>query len=319
MMGQYPWLTPVFDQLSQMWQTDRFHHALLLQGGQGMGKTELVKFVANGLICNTSADLTPCGHCKSCLLIKAGTHPDCQVLDKQDQSIGIDDIRQSTAFVYQKSQISPRRVLLIHNAQKLTESAANALLKTLEEPCPDVYILLTTNNPQRLLPTLRSRCFKMDVNAVDRTQAFRWLEAELASTDQNITPKQFARLFALANNAPLRVLEWVIQGKLPEVEQLTEQFEQWMNNSISAGQIISTLEKSDFALLLFHQLLIRHLKSKQLTDVTDANGQLFVTIDQIFGQVTRFNRVGVQIIGQNKSLALTKLITQIQILLKDRH
>ncbi|MFT5162758.1 MAG: DNA polymerase-3 subunit delta', partial [Alteromonadaceae bacterium] len=158
-MTLYPWLVDVIIPLSNALQAERLHHGILLQGQPGMGKTALISIMANGLVCDQTPDLTACGGCKPCVLFNAGNHPDSLFITSEGSSIGVDEIRKGSLFVQKTSQISRRRVIVINQAQKLTEPAANALLKTLEEPNPQVYLLLGTDEPGRMLATITSRCF----------------------------------------------------------------------------------------------------------------------------------------------------------------
>ena len=102
MNSSYPWLDSAWQQLQRVWQNGRFHHALMLCGHAGVGKSTLAEQLTAGLICQQGQDLQPCGQCKSCLLDQAGNHPDCLSLEPQGQTLGIDDIRRASDFIHQK-------------------------------------------------------------------------------------------------------------------------------------------------------------------------------------------------------------------------
>lgn len=315
----FPWLNPVAQQLSEIWQSGRFHHAMLFEGQQGMGKFTLSQWLGNGLVCQTAQDafgsqgLSACGQCKSCLLFNAGNHPDCRIVDNDNPSIGVDDIRQATGFVYSKPQIAKRRVLLINKAEKLTEAAANALLKTLEEPCDNVFILMSCDDRAQLLPTITSRCYKMLINATDSALVYQWLVSQVGTIDQ----AAFNQLYSLANKAPLMVLEWLQQDKLAELEHFSEQFGQWLAGNLSNVVLKNALEGNDFTLLLFHHLLIAHLRTKLSNHQSVNAGQQYAGVQQLFVQVSQFSRDGLRISGQNKSLALFSLLNQVASSLKE--
>jgi DNA polymerase-3 subunit delta' len=313
----YPWLQPVIAQLAQAWHRGRFHHGLLIQGRQGSGKTQLANYLANALICQQHHDLSYCGQCKSCLLMRAGTHPDCRVIDNAQQSIGIDAIRKAGEFVYQKSQISKQRVLQINNGELLTEAAANALLKTLEEPCAEVYILITCNNPSRMLPTVVSRCAKVAVNASDKAQVYHWLNEQSQIASECLSDEQFNMLYAIADGAPLKMRDWMVPEKLLMLSQISDDFSQWQQGRLSVVQLQGKLQSSDFALLIFYHQLMVYVRSIILAKRHHNNGQVFEAISHLFAQLTRFGRDGLQILGQNKQLALIKLLSQLETRLKD--
>ena len=127
----YPWLTDSLQQLSQLYRQQRLAHALLFNGPEGIGKLELGQMLAALLLCKTPAVAAACGQCKSCLLLAAGNHADLLLLQPENASLGVDEIRRLTDFTQGKAQQSGNKVVLLRHAERLTEAAANALLKTL--------------------------------------------------------------------------------------------------------------------------------------------------------------------------------------------
>jgi DNA polymerase-3 subunit delta' len=105
----------------------------------------------------------PCESCKSCLLHRSNTYPDHLLIESGGKSIGVDQVRQASRFFEKTAQIGQCKTALITAAHNMTVSAANALLKTLEEPNPDNYIVLLTSELETLLPTIISRCFIIDI------------------------------------------------------------------------------------------------------------------------------------------------------------
>lgn len=303
-MSLYPWLNPVVARLSHALQMNRLHHAILLQGRTGMGKSELAGYIASGLLCHSGNDLVSCGRCKSCLLFHAGNHPDCLMSDSGGGSIGVDDIRKGGEFVHQTSQISRRRIWLIQHGERLTEAGANALLKTLEEPNAGVHLLLTCDKPTLLLATIRSRCIKITINAPDQAVVFQWLQSRFGDLGQI----PFEMLLTLAGNAPLSLAQWLEDGKLADIEQATGDFQQWLNGRLNGVQYQQRLAQSPFELQLFEHLLIEHFKDVAIRrqDYTLTRMQL------LLDQISRFNHDGLTISGQNKSLALLSLLTRLR-------
>lgn len=198
----YPWLKNTFDSLIARYKIAKLHHGLLFMGVADAGKSHLCHQIAKSLLCKTIAGtrkvavetqgrglfeiedvalqptndvLQACDICKSCLLIDAGSHPDLHVITTEKSQIGIDVIRQTISKVIQTAQLSGNKVVIIPQIELMSESASNALLKTLEEPTPNTYLLMTTNESQRLLPTILSRCEKQTIALPDFEQSCDWL------------------------------------------------------------------------------------------------------------------------------------------------
>jgi DNA polymerase-3 subunit delta' len=198
----YPWLKTTSNSLITRYRAAKLHHGLLFMGEADAGKTQLCHEIAKALLCksvtlsinspvDTQSDrlfefdeiteqsdrvlLDACGTCKSCLLITAGSHPDLHVITTEKSQIGIDSIRQTIGKVSQTAQLSGNKVVIIPQVELMSESASNALLKTLEEPTPNTYLLMTTNDSQRLLPTLLSRCEKQTIALPTYQQSCDWL------------------------------------------------------------------------------------------------------------------------------------------------
>lgn len=174
-------------------------HALLLTGDAGTGKRRFADAFAASLLCArpTGDDGAACGTCKSCLLVIAGAHPDlCVVVPealragaveadtdadgssrkrKPSAEIRVDDVRALIAFAAQTAQFGGRRVVIVDPAQAMNTNAANALLKTLEEPGEGLVLLLVCDAPAALPATIRSRCQRVRLPPPSRDQAREWL------------------------------------------------------------------------------------------------------------------------------------------------
>ena len=190
----YPWVLPLLDRLPRSAQA--LPRALLLTGRPGLGKRATAQFLVQGLLCETKrAGLKACGTCASCLLYKAGNHPDLRILEiggddeepaveedaapkKATRQISVDRVRTLMEFVAITSHRGGAKVVCIVPAEAMHPSAANAVLKILEEPPGDTYFLLVSHQPERLLPTIRSRCFQLAFSLPETGSALDWLKGQ---------------------------------------------------------------------------------------------------------------------------------------------
>lgn len=161
-------------------QTDKLSHAYIFAGEDGMGKNLLVNAFVQALQCeNRAYEADACGKCKSCIQAETGNHPDIIRVTHEKASIGVDDIRlQLNNEILIKPYSSKYKIYIIDEAEKMTEQAQNALLKTLEEPPVYGLILLLTNNLSALLPTILSRCITLKLKAVDQNKIKEFLMKE---------------------------------------------------------------------------------------------------------------------------------------------
>lgn len=220
--GFLPWQHDI----AQQWLAgrDRFAHAWLIHGIAGIGKVEFAAAAAASLLCESPVDNLACGHCPACTWIASGNHPDLRrirpeavalhegaaVADGADEAapaeggsakrapskeIRIDQIRSLEPWFNTATHRGGWRVALLYPAQALNVISANALLKVLEEPPPNTVFLLVADAPDRLLPTLVSRCRRLPLPAPGADEALQWLQAQGVSAAQD--------WLAAAGGAPL--------------------------------------------------------------------------------------------------------------------
>jgi DNA polymerase-3 subunit delta' len=178
-----PWLAPSWRTLADAIGSGRIHHALLFAGPEGYGKRALAEAFATALLCRQrGADGCACGKCRSCLLFAAGSHPDLaritfEIRDdgRPRTEITVDQLRALGQRLSLASQFGGWQIALIDPADAMNASAANALLKTLEEPSASTVIALVADDPSRLPPTIRSRCQKIDIPLPARAEALAWI------------------------------------------------------------------------------------------------------------------------------------------------
>jgi DNA polymerase III subunit delta' len=141
-------------------------HAFLFYGQEGLGKKLVAKEFAKHLFCETG---TACGKCSPCVKLDRGSHPDLIVIEG-DNSIGIDQSRMLSKEICEYPYESEKRIIIIDQAETLTREAANALLKTLEEPPPYNHFFLITSAEREIPPTIHSRCNRVFFAPLSREQ-----------------------------------------------------------------------------------------------------------------------------------------------------
>ena len=210
----YPWHSQAFSAL--LARLDRLPHALLLRGREGIGKLAVAEAVARALLCeNRQPEGRACGQCVACTWMEQGSHPDFRRLvpesvtqpveaeqggeKKPSEQIQIGQVREIGDFIVMTSHRGGAKVVLIHPAETLNASAANALLKSLEEPPPRTYFLLVAHRWHQLLPTIRSRCEQVVLAAPSQAVARDWLgRQKLRDADLALAQAGGAPLLALA-------------------------------------------------------------------------------------------------------------------------
>ena len=138
-------------------------HAYLFQGEEGVGKEALARTFAAGLQCQSESADKPCKECVSCRQMESGNQPDVIWVTREKASLGVDEIREQLCNTMDiKPFSSPYKIYLVPEAEKMTEAAQNAMLKTIEEPPEYGIVILMTSNISALLPTIQSRCLTME-------------------------------------------------------------------------------------------------------------------------------------------------------------
>ncbi len=208
----YPWQTAERDMILTAYRQDRMPHAILLTGMMGIGLTRFSEFLSVCLLCENLQNATQfCGHCRSCQLMQAGSHPDWLVLQPEENAnqINVADVREMIDFMHLKSQYGRYKISMITHADAINRSAANALLKTLEEPPGQSLFILLSHTPHRLPITIRSRCQRIKFSPAYDDATVRWV----SSTSQ-VTDGDAQKLLALAGGAPLRIRALLEEGSV---------------------------------------------------------------------------------------------------------
>ncbi|OBY89629.1 DNA polymerase III subunit delta' [Pseudomonas sp. AU11447] len=268
----YPWQQGLWQQLSSR---PRHAHAYLLHGPAGIGKRALADNLVHFLLCQRSAGNNACGQCKACQLLAAGTHPDFFLLEPEEpeKPIRVDQVRELVGFVVQTAQLGGRKVVLLEPAEAMNLNAANALLKSLEEPSGDTVLLLISHQPSRLLPTIKSRCVQQACPQPSAEQARAWLAGALPAEPVETLDE----LLVLAGGSPLTALRLQGQGVREQRAQVVEGVKKLLKQQVAPGQLAESWNAvplpllfdwfCDWSLLILRYQLARDEEGLGLTDM----------------------------------------------------
>ena len=285
MLEVLPWHQSQWDQVQASIENRRLAHAWLLSGPVGIGLEHFAHQLAACLLCLSGpGSQRPCGQCRSCELFAAGNHPDSMfvVPEEPGKQIKVEQIRDIIDFIYLKSQYERYKIAIISPAHSMNRSAANTLLKTLEEPPGDSLIMLITDRPNLLPVTVRSRCQQLDFQPDYSEGTLKWLASNLpeGASAEN--------LLRFAGGAPLAALELPENHHMEQLRDLINDLlmiarqrqalvaiaEKW--NEIGAGLVIRWL------LRLFSDMLRMKISAPpQIFYPTDSQEVLQGLINQL--------------------------------------
>lgn len=194
----------------------RVPNSLLLSGPRGVGKIDFARVLAQALNCQELKG-DACGHCRSCLAIERGNHPDVMYIAPEKEVLKIEQIRILKETAYLKPMSAQKRVFILEQAEKMNTEAANSLLKILEEPPGFSHILLLTDNPFVILPTIKSRCQILNFSPISRED----IEHRLLEQGVEKFRAQVLSLLVRGNLKQALALEWEdVQSQREEAWQV---------------------------------------------------------------------------------------------------
>lgn len=203
-MMNLPWLETHQKRLNDSLAGDWLGHAPMVHGPPGLGKRELARWLTARILCLEPVSGQPCRHCRSCSLLQSHSHPDLFIAAVPDDKtqVTVDVIRELSQGLQLTPSIGKRRVGLIEEADLMNRNAANALLKTLEEPSPQAWLVLVSDDPDVLPATILSRCQKIVVRPPKPEDARAWLHAQR----QGLQEEDLELALDASGGAPLRAL-----------------------------------------------------------------------------------------------------------------
>ncbi|MBD1575466.1 MULTISPECIES: DNA polymerase III subunit delta' C-terminal domain-containing protein [Vibrio] len=279
-MSEYPWLVSTWQHWQDLLQQGALPNAILCQAKSGTGIEDIVEKLAMAVVCKNS-EQQACGFCHSCELSKGENHPDIHWIrpEKEGKNIIVDQIREANRLALESSQLGGKRIIIISPAEAMNESAANALLKTLETPPEQCHFVLLTTDKSRLLATITSRCQTWLVGALNKEALLSWLSTQ-PTLDNQIPPDwQHIKMYA---DSPLLAVEFIKQKKTQEFEQLQRlllKVVQTKQVNITEAQTLFKLEPLDKIRWLTY--ILSDVQKSHFGILTEINNSDFIQLSQL--------------------------------------
>jgi DNA polymerase-3 subunit gamma/tau len=205
---------------------NRLAHAYLFVGPRGIGKTSTARILAKSLNCVNGPTATPCGECHNCIEIAAGNSLDVIEIDGASNN-SVDDVRQLRENVRYAPAKGRYKIYLIDEVHMLSPAAFNALLKTLEEPPAHVKFIFATTEPQKVLPTILSRCQRFDLHRIPANLIAQHLQFIAGKEEITLEP---AAAHAIARGA---------EGGMRDAESMLDQLVAFCGEKISESDVLN--------------------------------------------------------------------------------
>jgi DNA polymerase III subunit delta' len=247
-LSELPWFQPAVERAFELLQQGRTPHAQLISAPAGYGVAILAAGLQAMYLCQAPSARGACGSCRSCHLLGLGHHPDAYQLARElndkkvlSEFIRIDQLRELAQSLAMLSQLGGLQVAWINEAERMNTEAANGLLKTLEEPSRDTLLLLSTEQPARLLATVRSRCQRLHWPVVAPIHCRDWLQAKAS-----ISPSAAELLLKIAG-APLKALAFASKDRHATLKNLARHLAAAVQDELSADQWLAGFDRKQLA------------------------------------------------------------------------
>lgn len=242
----FPWHAAQWQRIAAARRAARMPHALLLAGPQGLGKAAFARRLSAALVCTQPLESNDaCGVCTACRQARAGSHPDQHWVAPEEpgKMIRVDAIRDLTTKSVLAAQQGGYRVFVIDPAEQMNRAAANALLKTLEEPASRSILILVSSHPDRLPATIRSRCQLVKFAIPGGDAVHDWLSGQAAGA-------AWDELLAISGGAPLRALQALEEGWIDAGQRMGAELDALKGRRTNPLQIVEEWEKRPLRLVL---------------------------------------------------------------------
>ncbi|MFW5450868.1 MAG: DNA polymerase III subunit delta' [Methylophagaceae bacterium] len=245
----YPWLTTQWQLFVQQKIQERVPHAIILKGVEGLGKRSFADQMAASLLCGEAMTAEACGHCHSCHLFQAKSHPDHIIIEPEEagKQIKIEQIRRLKDKQELTSTVAKWKTVIISPADSMNINANNSLLKLLEEPQQNTLLILITARAELLPITIVSRCQKLTLSAPEPAVTTSWLQQQGAFSEREIQP-----LLPLANGAPLKVMLMLEQDAATIIEQVGSDFNLLMSGDVNPVSLAKDWQQYDVLMVFNH-------------------------------------------------------------------
>ena len=227
--------------LTHALSTQRLHHAWLFTGTRGVGKTTLSRILAKSLNCETGITAKPCGQCRACTEIDSGRFVDYVELDAASNR-GVDEMTSLLEQAVYAPAMGRFKVYMIDEVHMLSGHAFNAMLKTLEEPPPHVKFILATTDPQKIPPTILSRCLQFNLKQMPADSIAQYLAYVLAQEQVSFEPAALALIGQAASGSMRDALSLTDQAIAYSAANLTLEAVQGMLGSVDQTHLIRLLQ-----------------------------------------------------------------------------
>lgn len=307
-----PWQNEIWLRLQQQLQADKLPHALLFAGPEYTGKEHLVMALARTLLCAAPVAALNCGKCHSCELSASGNHGDFRWLEPEGKSrvIKIEQVRELVEFTSRTAGFGLRKVIVFSPAERMNINAANALLKVLEEPAANTFLILVSHRIHGLPATIRSRCQIVRPDIPSRQSSLDWLDTVCGSREES------EKLLDLAGERPLLAAQLHREAAGESLQLVKHTMAGLFAGRSGAAALATamteqTLEQALAQLYDGIQTLLRGLNSGRLASAQGRAG--FLLLDEI-RQIQRASNSGS---NPNRQLLLDALIAKTQRVLGD--
>ena len=241
----FAWHLKQWQHLTELRIAGRLPHALLLAGPPGIGKMRFAEALSYSLLCDQSGQETACGDCKQCQLCLSG-HPDLKIIEPEEgaRQIKVDQIRAVIHFLSQTSHAGGYKIVLLKPAETMNINAANAVLKSLEEPTENSLLILVSDMPGSLMPTIRSRCQLLYFPVPAANDVLAWLTPFTANEGLA------SQLLLEAAGQPLTALNYLNSGGLQRRQLMTTEFLQAMSGRLQPLALADKWKEHELADIL---------------------------------------------------------------------